>query len=40
MCDLCKNCQPRTYSHSRSKQHLKLLQALMNERKKNGYYIN
>lgn len=43
MCDLCNNDAPRTYTHSRTSQHKKLLRKLMKKKKadaiaKYGYY--
>lgn len=37
MCDLCKNNIPRTYTHSRSRTHLKLLIAKFKEHKLNNF---
>ena len=43
MCEICKNDVPRTYTHSRTTHHKKLLMKLMKAKKadailKYGYY--
>ena len=38
MCSICRNSQPRTYTHSRTTNHRKALFKLMLNRLKSGYY--
>lgn len=38
MCEICKNTVNRDYTHSKSKQHRKLLYKIMKDKQKNNYY--